>query len=239
MIKGLNKLNKSLEEYGITLTARQLDQFAKYYRLLVDWNKKINLTSITEIAEVIDKHFIDSLSLIKVIDVNTQKIIDVGTGAGFPGIPIKIIFPETSIILLDSLKKRIDFLDCVIKELELFNICTIHGRAEDVARDIQYRETFDICVSRAVADLSILSEYCLPFLKKGGVFISYKSILIADEIEHAKRTIDILGGVIEKEIEIELPLTKYKRCLLLIRKKEMTDSRYPRKAGIPLKRPLK
>jgi len=233
------KLKNELEEYGITLTAKQLSQFMKYYSLLVEWNKKINLTSITELSEVVNKHFVDSLSLVNVIDITNQRIIDVGTGAGFPGIPIKIIFPDTNIILLDSLNKRIDFLDCVIEELGLLNISTIHGRAEDVARDIMYRETFDICVSRAVADLSILSEYCIPFLKKEGFFISYKSTLISEEIENAKRTIDILGGVIEKETEIELPFTKYKRCILLIRKKEITNVKYPRKAGIPLKRPLK
>ncbi len=233
------KLQNELGEYGITLTAMQLNQFMKYYSLLIEWNKRINLTSITDFSEVINKHFVDSLSLIKVIGITNQRIIDVGTGAGFPGIPIKIIFPDTNIVLLDSLKKRIDFLDCVIDELGLFNISTIHGRAEDVARDILYRETFDICVSRAVADLSILSEYCIPFLKKGGFFISYKSALIAEEIENAKHTIDILGSVIEKDVEIKLPFTNYKRCLLLIKKNDFTNMRYPRKAGIPLKRPLK
>lgn len=228
---GLDILDIHLEEY-------QIRQFMDYYDLLIDWNRVMNLTSITELKEVIHKHFLDSLTIVKVFRPENQKIIDLGTGAGFPGIPIKIAFPNTKLVLMDSLNKRIRFLDQVIQKLQLENICAIHGRAEDYGRNDTYRESFDICTSRAVANLSTLSEYCIPFVKKGGFFISYKSGNIKEELEEAKKAIKILGGTIIKTKDFKLPLTDIKRSLVLIEKINNTPKKYPRTAGKPSREPL-
>lgn len=224
---------------GIVLTDVQKQQFDKFYELLVEWNRVMNLTGITEYEEVNEKHFVDSVSLVKAIDIDkVQTVIDIGTGAGFPGIPLKIAFPHLKVVLLDSLNKRINFLNVVINELGLTDIKTIHGRAEDYAKQVEYREQFDICVSRAVANLSTLSEYCIPYVKVGGMFIPYKSGEIDEEVQQAKRAIQILGGKLEEVIKFQLPDTEINRSFVKINKTQNTAKKYPRKAGLPTKEPL-
>lgn len=236
----IDSFEKDLEELNIKLEKRQICQFLQYYELLVEWNSFMNLTAITDYDEVIKKHFIDSLSLIKAIDLSKEiKVIDIGTGAGFPGIPLKIAFPNLKITLLDSLNKRIKFLNEVIDRLELKDINAIHGRAEDFAKDKNYRQTYDLCVSRAVANLSTLSEYCLPYVKKEGKFISYKSEKITDEMNAAKNAIKILGGNISGQVEFILPDSDIYRNLFIIDKIKDTPMKYPRKAGLPSKEPLR
>lgn len=230
---------KDLSELEITLSERQILQFLQYYELLKEWNQKVNLTAITEYSEVIKKHFVDSLTLIRAYDVSQQiSVIDVGTGGGFPGLALKIAFPWMKITLLDSLRKRVDFLDYVIADLNLEEIETIHGRAEDYAKKMDYRENFDLAVSRAVAKLSVLSEYCLPFVRLGGCFVSYKSEKVSEEIQSAKRALSILGGHMEKQIDFMLPNSDIYRNLVVIGKKNSTPGKYPRKAGMPGKEPL-
>lgn len=224
---------------GIVLTDVQKQQFDKFYELLVEWNRVMNLTGITEYEEVNEKHFVDSVSLVKAIDTDkVQTVIDIGTGAGFPGIPLKIAFPHLKVVLLDSLNKRINFLNVVINELGLTDIKTIHGRAEDYAKQVEYREQFDICVSRAVANLSTLSEYCIPYVKVGGMFIPYKSGEIDEEVQQAKKAIQILGGKLEEVIKFQLPDTEINRSFVKINKTQNTAKKYPRKAGLPTKEPL-
>ena len=235
----IESFEKDLEELNIKLEKRQVCQFLQYYELLVEWNSFMNLTAITDFDEVIKKHFIDSLSLIKGIDLSKEySVIDIGTGAGFPGIPLKIAFPNLNITLLDSLNKRIKFLDEVINTLDLKDIKTIHGRAEDFAKDKNYRQSYDLCVSRAVANLSTLSEYCLPYVKVGGKFISYKSEKITDEMNAAKNAIKILGGNINGQVDFNLPDSDIYRNLFIIDKIKDTPNKYPRKAGLPSKEPL-
>jgi 16S rRNA (guanine527-N7)-methyltransferase len=232
------QFRKDLAELHIELTEEQLQQFVFYYEMLVEQNKVMNLTAITEYDEVFKKHFIDSLSLVKACDLSKNlNLIDVGTGAGFPGIPLKIAFPNLKITLLDSLNKRVHFLKNVIQELKLDEIEAIHGRAEDFARG-DLREYFDICVSRAVANMTTLSEYCIPFVKKGGCFISYKSEKITEESKEAERAITLLGGVIENQVELYLPDSDIYRNLFIIRKTRFTPKKYPRKAGLPTREPL-
>ena len=224
---------------GIVLTDVQKQQFDKFYGLLVEWNRVMNLTGITEYEEVNEKHFVDSVSLVKAIDIDkVQTVIDIGTGAGFPGIPLKIAFPHLKVVLLDSLNKRINFLNVVINELGLTDIKTIHGRAEDYAKQAEYREQFDICVSRAVANLSTLSEYCIPYVKVGGMFIPYKSGEIDEEVQQAKKAIQILGGKLEEVIKFQLPDTEINRSFVKINKTQNTAKKYPRRAGLPTKEPL-
>lgn len=234
-------MEQGLGEYSIGLSDRQMNQFYEYYQLLLQWNKVMNLTAITELEEVVTKHFVDSLALVKVLDreiLDGMKVLDLGTGAGFPGIPIKITFPGVKMVLLDSLNKRIKFLDEVIERLGLEDIRVIHGRAEDYGRDGQYREMFDLCVSRAVANLATLSEYCIPFVKIGGFFIPYKSGNVQEEIDQAKGALKLLGGRMEARAEFMLPGSDMSRMLLKIKKIEGTAKRYPRKAGMPGKEPL-
>lgn len=224
---------------GIILSDTQVSQFIIYYEMLTEWNTHMNLTAITEYDDVMKKHFIDSISLCRAFDVfNKVSCIDVGTGAGFPGLALKIAYPELRITLMDSLNKRIQFLDAVIEKLTLTEIETIHGRAEDCARCDKYREKFDLCVSRAVANLSTLSEYCIPFVREGGSFISYKSEKITTEIEEAENAISILGGEVIKQVEFMLPDSDIYRNLLVIEKRRKTPERYPRKAGLPTKQPI-
>lgn len=235
----LTYFNKGLESLNIKLSERQIEQFLTFYELLVEWNSFMNLTAITEFEEVVQKHFLDSLALIKACDLNDQTLIDVGTGAGFPGIPLKIAFPELKVTLLDSLNKRINFLNTVIENLGLDKVETIHGRAEDFAKNKEYREKFDLCVSRAVSNLTTLSEYCLPFVKVNGSFISYKSEKLTEELKEADKAINILGGQAGDQVELTLPDSDIYRNLLIINKVKSTPDKYPRKAGLPSKEPLK
>lgn len=272
------KFRKGLQELNIELDERQFEQFEQYYDLLIEWNNVMNLTAITEYDEVIIKHFLDSLSIVKlnnvsretlekkdhknrfienksednheadsfknesnkrtVIDFKGKKLLDLGTGAGFPGIPLKIAFPDLEIMLLDSLNKRIHFLDEVIAKLSLKNIQAIHGRAEELGRKEEFREKYDYCVSRAVARLVSLSEYCIPFVKKGGYFIPYKSGKAVEELEEANYAISQLGGKCEGQISFELPESGAERTLLLIKKCKETPNKFPRAGGKPLNKPL-
>lgn len=235
----LDSFQKDLDELQISLNEKQLVQFMKYYELLIEWNKVMNLTAITDFNEVMKKHFIDSLSLVKAYDLTkSAAVIDIGTGAGFPGIPLKIAFPDLKITLLDSLNKRVNFLQTVIDELSLDGVVAVHGRAEDLARKDKLREQYDLCISRAVANLATLSEYCLPYVKVGGLFISYKSEKIAEERIAAKHAISVLGGEAEKQIEFMIPNSDIYRNLFVIRKYKETPGKYPRKAGLAAKEPL-
>ena len=279
-VNDISKLREYCKEFSIELTDHQLEQFQKYYELLIEWNEKMNLTSITEFDDVLKKHFLDSLSLVKADQVDLigmicekdspaskdlhkkLRLLDIGTGAGFPAIPVKIAFPDLSVTMLDSLNKRIRFLDEVIAQLDLQDIAALHGRAEDYAGKIRKldkldssnlldssvqsdlsqmccRENFDIVVSRAVANLSTLSEYCLPYVKEGGIFVAYKSEELVQEQKNAEHAISILGGKIEEVIPFTLPYTEFHRSLCVIRKVRPTPKKYPRKAGTPAKEPLK
>lgn len=239
-IKDMSVLEEKIIKTGIELSETQIGQFHVFYDMLVEWNKVMNLTGITEYNEVVEKHFLDSLSVVRVLDLRqVDRVIDVGTGAGFPGIPLKIAFPHLNITLLDSLNKRVKFLMEVINRLKLKNIEAVHGRAEDLARKDEYRERFDLCVSRAVANLASLSEYCLPYVKEGGTFIAYKSGDIEEEVKDAGKAVDILGGRLEEVTKFQLPDTDISRSFVQIQKIRKTGKKYPRKAGLPGKEPLK
>lgn len=224
-----NKLN-------IELSENQIEQFLLYKDLLKEWNEKINLTAITDDKEIIIKHFIDSLTIAKYISDN-DTIIDVGTGAGFPGIPIKIVKPDTEVTLLDSLNKRLLFLQDVIDKNKLKKIRCVHGRAEDVSRETIHREVYDIATARAVANMSTLVELCIPFVKVGGLFVCMKGNNM-DEIDDAKNAIKLLGGEIEKIDNFVLPDTDIERNIIVIRKVKNTPGEFPRKAGVPAKNPI-
>ena len=225
--------------FHVKLSDGQVDQFNRYYELLVKKNEVMNLTAITDYHEVCLKHFADSISLSQYYDMSSvDSLIDVGTGAGFPGIPLKILFPNLNVTLLDSLNKRLLFLEDVIDELELDNIKTVHSRAEEAGRMKNLRENYDLCVSRAVANLSTLSEYCLPLVKVGGIFISYKAGEVEDEINSAKHAIKKLGGKIKSVEEFSLPDSDISRSFVIIEKVNETSNLYPRKPGTPNKKPL-
>lgn len=233
------RFQKILEKWEIPFSKEQQEQLIIYYEMLVEKNKVMNLTAITEFEEVLDKHFLDSISLAQYVDLTKPvSVIDLGTGAGFPGMPLKIMFPDLKITLADSLNKRILFLDEVISELGLTDIQTVHARAEDLAHDPNYREQYDYCVSRAVANLSSLSEYCLPFVRIGGSFISYKSGEIEEELAAAKKAIFLLGGQFDRVIPFQLEGTDLNRSFVVIRKEKKTAKTYPRKSGMPTKKPL-
>lgn len=231
------KMNSYLEEINIKLNEEQIKQFYDYMNLLLEWNEKINLTAITDKDEIILKHFVDCLTILKYIKENAC-IIDVGTGAGFPGIPLKIARKDLKIVLMDSLNKRINFLNEVIKNLKLENIETIHSRAEELGKNKKYRETFDVATSRAVANLNTLSEYMLPFVKKGGMSICMKGPGAEEEVQKAKRAISILGGKVDLVDSFDLPNSDIARNVVIINKNEVTPGKYPRKAGTPAKEPL-
>lgn len=233
------KLKKKAENIGIALNELQLQQFQDFYELLIEKNKVMNLTSITEEDEVIDKHFIDSLTCNRVIDMNQVKsVIDIGTGAGFPGIPLKIVYPDIDFVLLDSLNKRVRFLNEAIELLHLKKIQAVHGRAEDLARKPEFRGKFDLCVSRAVANLNTLSEYCIPFVRVNGFFISYKAQKGLEEIHESDHCMKELGSKIIQVDEFKLTDIDSNRVLIKIKKCKGTSKLYPRKAGIPSKNPL-
>ena len=241
MEKNFSQLKKDLDEFGIGLTVEMEEQFLLYYNMLVEWNSFMNLTAITDFDEVLKKHFTDSISLIRAIPDLAEKkykIIDVGTGAGFPGIPLKIVFPNLSVLFLDSLNKRVNFLNEVITRLQLTDITAVHGRAEDFARNKEYRESFDLCVSRAVANLATLSEYCIPFVKRNGRFVSYKSEKVSEEFDVSGKAISVLGGEYENQVTFDLPDSDIYRNLFIIKKKSATPGKYPRKAGLPSKEPI-
>lgn len=232
-------LNEGCRQLGISLTEEQTEQFMLYYEKLIEVNRVMNLTAITEFEDVMRKHFLDSLTLVKAADIKkVKRVLDLGTGAGFPGIPLKIAFPDTEFVLLDSLNKRIKFLHNIIELCRLKKIQAVHGRAEELAGKKEYRESFDLCVSRAVANLSSLSEYCLPYVEKGGLFVSYKSGNIQEELEAAGYAIQILGGRIKDTVKFKLPGSDMDRSLVVIEKIKETPARYPRRAGIPSKEPL-
>lgn len=236
-----NELIKLLEKgalhYEKTITNHQLEQFVKYMELLKEWNTKINLTAIEDDREIIIKHFIDSMSILQYVKDSEQKLIDVGTGAGFPGIPLKIVNKNIEVTLLDSLEKRVKFLNEVIKSINISNIKAVHGRAEDMGISPSYREKYDIAVARAVANLPVLLEYCLPFVKINGIFIAMKGSN-TEEFDNCSKALDILGGKIEKIEKMELPFTNIERNVVVVRKFRQTPTKYPRKAGKPVKEPL-
>lgn len=239
MVYDFTRFQSILFDWRIDLSDVQREQLTVYYEMLAEKNKVMNLTAITEFEDVLEKHFLDSISVAQFIDLSgALTLIDVGTGAGFPGLPLKIMFPNLNVTLADSLKKRILFLDEVIGTLRLDGISTVHGRAEDLARQPDYRECYDLCVSRAVANLSSLSEYCLPFVKQGGRFVSYKSNEIEEELFAAKKAIDVLGGRLEQVIPFQLADTQIGRSFVVISKEKKTPKAYPRKAGTPSKNPL-
>lgn len=233
------KLNNLLEENGYSITDKKEEKFDRFYNLLEEWNYKIDITKIVEPEEVYIKHFLDSLLILKsgLIEKN-QKIIDIGTGGGFPGIPLKLYNDTLSLTLLDSLKKRINFLDEVITDLDLSNIEAIHGRAEELARKEGYRESYDIATSRAVANMSTLLEYSLPFVKVGGFFIAMKGPNFKEELKEATGAIKVLGGMLDKVIEYQLPNDQGSRSLIIFRKIKNTPHRFPRAGGKPRTKPL-
>lgn len=238
MKEKISYMSYKFEQAGFTFSDLQKRQFYTFYNMLIDKNKVMNLTGITEFTEVVEKHFLDSIYLNHVTDLDQPvKIIDLGTGAGFPGIPLKIAFPEIEITLVDSLNKRIHFIEEVIEELGLTSIYAVHARAEELARNSEYREKFDLCVSRAVANLSTLEEYCLPFVHIGGKFISYKSGEIEEEVQESKKACFLLGGKLKEVYKFDLEESK--RSFVVVEKVKRTPKTYPRKAGTPSKMPLK
>lgn len=236
----VNLLEEGAREQGILLNKKQVDMFIEYLELLKKWNQKMNLTAITDEKEIVIKHFLDSLTCAGTEYVTDGvNAIDIGTGAGFPGIPLKIVFPDMKFTLVDSLNKRVNFLKEVISKLELRDIYPLHIRAEDLGINEEYREGYQLCFSRAVSHLSILCEYCLPFVKLGGFFLAFKGPGYREELREAEKAIDMLGGELCDVKEFSLPGTNIFHYVLVIKKIKPTPSKYPRKAGKPEKKPIK
>lgn len=234
----LIRLNEQVNNIEETIKTEQLEMFYEYKKILLEWNENVNLTAITNDSEIINKHFIDSIIANKYILGDDKKIIDIGTGAGFPGIPLKIINDKLDVTLLDSLNKRVVFLNAVIDTLNLNNIKAIHGRAEEVLKNKEHREKYDIAISRAVAPLNVLVEYMMPAIKMNGICICLKGSKAKEELEESKNAIRILGGKVESINNVIIPNTDIQRNIIIIRKEKNTPARYPRKAGTPSKQPL-
>lgn len=232
-----SKFEKLANDINIEIKDDKIEKFFKYMKLLLLWNEKINLTAITEPNNVILKHFIDSLTIAKYVKDNTN-LIDIGTGAGFPGIPISIINDKCDITLMDSLNKRIKFLDDVVQNININNVRTVHARAEELARNKNYREKYNYATSRAVASLNILLEYMLPFVKVNGYCICMKGTNVQEELQNSKNALNTLGGVIENIEKFELPNSDITRNIIIVKKIKSTTSKYPRRAGMPSKEPL-
>ena len=233
-------LIEALEDMGIPYTEETILKFQKYMELILEWNEKVNLTSITDKDEFVKKHFIDSIAICAFPQMqNAKKVIDVGTGAGFPGIPLAILYPQKEFSLMDSLNKRIKIIDEIAKQIGIKNITLCHGRAEELAQNREYREQFDLCVSRAVANLAVLSEYCLPFVRIGGWFAPYKSGAVEEELNGSLKGIEMLGGHFEQNSQLNIKGYDLDHRILFIKKVKKTLSKYPRKAGTPAKEPLK
>ncbi len=233
-----NIFEKNIKEFEIRINDDQIDKFYEYMNLLLEWNQKMNLTAITDCREIIIKHFVDSLTIEKYIEKDSY-LVDVGTGAGFPGIPLKILREDLNVVLLDSLNKRIKFLNEVCDKLKLNKIEAVHARAEEFARNKNYREKFDVVTSRAVANLSTLSEYMLPLVKKEGICICMKGKEVKEELHSAQKAIKVLGGTLKNEEELYLDNNQISRNIIVLEKVERTPAKYPRKAGMPSKEPLK
>ena len=232
-------LEEPFAAWNLTVTDLQFDQLEKYAELLAETNKVMNLTAITDAEGIAEKHFLDSLSLAAALNLEkVRTVIDVGTGAGFPGIPLKILFPHLSVTLMDSLAKRVGFLQRTIDEIMLTDITAVHSRAEDLAHQPEYREKYDLAVSRAVAKLSVLSEYCLPFVKEGGCFAAYKAADSDAEAQEAAYAVKTLGGRVEQSVDLTFGPSPLSRTIYIIRKEKATPAVYPRKAGTPEKKPL-
>lgn len=239
-MKYFQLIEEACTELNVELDEKKYDQFIKYMELIIEWNKKINLTAITDEEEIIKKHFIDSIKVLKFDSIKKAKnLIDIGTGAGFPGIPLKIMLPDLEVTLLDSLNKRIIFLDEVIKQLNLECIRAIHGRAEELGHDKKFREKYEISISRAVANLSVLSEYCIPFVKESGYFIAMKGPALDEELYEGKNAIPLLGGKIEKIEKVFIEETELNHNILVVKKVKKTNEIYPRKQSSISKKPLK
>jgi 16S rRNA (guanine527-N7)-methyltransferase len=237
-MEDMKVLTECLDSMKIPYTDLQLEQLYRYYELLIEKNKVMNLTAITDFDEVMIKHFADSISLLRYTPLRDKRILDLGTGAGFPGVPLKIFCPDSEFILVDSINKKLDFVADVCEELGLNDISVCHSRAEDLAHKSDFREQFDFVVSRAVANLATLSELTLGFIKKGGYFVSYKSVAAEEEIEQAKNAIRLMGGKVQKTESFNLPGSDLERTLIFIKKGVNTPKQYPRKAGTPAKTPL-
>ena len=231
-------LQKMAEQLKINLTSDMLSKFEIFYNMLLETNKTMNLTAITEMHEVVLKHFIDSVALLNYIELSNKTVIDVGTGAGFPGIPLAILFPNTKFVLMDSLQKRLKFIDSVVDACDMKNVSTIHGRAEDLGHDVNYREKFDICVSRAVAALPVLLELCSPFVKVNGLFVSYKSELLKEELQQSEKALSILRCELMKQYDYTIPDSDFYRVYAVFKKNGALQKKYPRQAGKPKKNPL-
>lgn len=236
----MEQLRKALEQLKIPYDNHMIDQFQNYMDSILEWNEKVNLTAITDKDAFIKKHYIDSLACVGFSQIeNAQNVIDIGTGAGFPGIPLAIIYPDKKFLLLDSLNKRLKIIEELASKIGINNVTVLHGRAEEIAQKKEYREQFDFCVSRAVANLAVLSEYCIPFVKIGGYFAAYKTGNAQDEINESLRAIKILGGVIEDRKVVSIDDFDLDHQIIMIKKMNKTLAKYPRKAGTPVKEPLK